>query len=613
MPTSEMIEELMLRWEAARQVGKRLTPEDLCADSPQLLDQLQQQIRAVQVMERVLGFEDHLPGRTTPATAPAASLDADGELLPQVPGYEILRLVDQGGMGVVYEARQTDLGRTVAIKMISSFRLAPTLVARFRAEAEASARLQHPNFVQVFEVGQVNGRPYFSMEYVAGGSLAQHLAHTPPSARQAAELVETLARAVQAAHERGIVHRDLKPSNVMLTTEGVLKIADFGLAKRLDDNPGHTRTGEVLGTPSYMAPEQAEGRKDLIGVATDVYALGAILYDCLTGSPPFKGATTLDTIRQVVSQDPVAPSRLARALPADLEAICLKCLEKTPGSRYRTARELAEDLRRFLNGQPVTARRTGALRRGWKWVRRHPLGAALAFALGVLAILPLLVLWGQHRARRELVLQAERQAPLVREILNRHCFECHGGKDVEKNLNILDHQLLLNKTRRLVVPGEPGDSRLIQRIADGSMPPEEEEEHLPRVSEQELAILRDWVRGGAPPLPPEDPRRPTPPVVPYSALAAKVKALFQQKCYRCHKFKEAKGGIKILDYRLLVTVRKVVVPGQPDESELLQLLTLPDNEKLRMPPIPDKRLSEEEINTIRQWIQEGATPFPRIE
>src|SRR5262249_20669029 len=208
--------------------------------------------------------------------------------------------------------------------------LGPKVVARFRREAEAVARLQHPHVVQIFEVGQVNGRPFFSMEYVAGGSLAETLARQPPSPREAAELTATLALAMQAAHQRGIVHRDLKPSNVLLTADGTPKIADFGLAKRLDDETAHTHTGEVLGTPSYMAPEQAEGHKDRIGPATDVYALGAILYELLAGRPPFQGATPLASLRLIVSQDPVAPSRLARSLPPDLPAPCLQCPEKAP-------------------------------------------------------------------------------------------------------------------------------------------------------------------------------------------------------------------------------------------------------------------------------------------
>ncbi len=557
-------------------------------------------------MERVLGINEPDPQTTL------ASSVAGAGWLPQIPGYDIVRVVNEGGMGVVYEARQPDLGRAVAVKMISGTRLDPTQVARFRAEAEATARLQHANFVQIFEVGEVNGRPFFSMEYVDGGSLAQHLSHTRPSPRQAAELAATLAQAIHVAHASGIVHRDLKPSNVMLTAAGVPKIADFGLVKRLDHDPGHTRTGEVLGTPSYMAPEQATGQKDLVGPATDVYALGAILYELLTGRPPFRGASVLDAMRQITTQEPAAPSRLAPSTPADLDAICLKCLEKAPAARYASAQELAEDLRRFLNGQPVKARRIGRIQRTWKWVRRHPQAAALAVALSALASLPVVQMIGAYRAQRQLQLRAEQEAPRVQEILRRNCFECHGqqpGKS-KKNLNILDHEQLLNTERKLVVAGDPERSRLIQRITDGSMPPEEDETRLPRLTEEELAILTNWVLGGAPPLPSPVPEPPIPPVVPYSELAARVMEVFHDHCYKCHKFDVAKGGIKILNYRLLVNVRKVVVPGRLDESELYKLITSTDDEA-RMPPSEDPPLPPEAIETIRQWILQGAPPFPK--
>jgi hypothetical protein len=486
-------------------------------------------------------------------------------------------------------------------------------VARFRAEAEAAAQLQHPNFVQVFEVGQVNGRPFFSMEYVDGGSLAQLIAREPLPPRRAAELVATLAAAVHAAHERGIVHRDLKPSNVMMTGGGTPKIADFGLAKRLGTDSGHTQTGEILGTPSYMAPEQAEGKKE-IGPSTDVYALGAMLYELLTNKPPFEGISGLDWLRVVTTQDPVAPSRLAPAVPRDLEAICLKCLEKSPARRYASARELAEDLRRFLDGRPVVARRIGTARRVWKWVRRHPLGAALAGALALAALLPAFPLVVDYRARRQARLRAEQQAPLVREILQRNCSECHhtAAGRVKKKFDVLNHQGLLDPERKIVVPGAPEDSRLIQRIADGSMPPEEEETRLPRVTETELAILKEWIAGGAPPFPSEDPQPPTPPVVAYSALAAKTKGIFEERCYECHRYDVARGGIKILHHRLLVTGRKVVVPGRPEESDLFQLITSDDDDR-RMPPAPAERLPAEEVDTIRQWIRDGAPPFPKKE
>jgi mono/diheme cytochrome c family protein len=367
-----------------------------------------------------------------------------------------------------------------------------------------------------------------------------------------------------------------------------------------------------MGTPSYMAPEQAEGRKEQIGPATDVYALGAILYELLAGQPPFQGDTPLASLQQVVAQEPIPPSQRKSSVPRDLEAICLKCLEKTPSRRYASAQALAEDLQRFFDGEPVMARRSGWARRAWKWARRHPQAAACCVAGSILALTAAFLLLARYHAEREARLKAEKQAPLVRLILERNCFECHGRnpKSVKKKLHILDHQSLLDSARKIVVPGAPDDSRLIQRIADGSMPPEEEEIRLPRLSEEELVILKEWIRGGAPPFGAGRTGLAAPAAPPHSELAAKTKALFHKRCYKCHRYDVAKGGIKILHHRLLVTVRKVVVPGRPEDSELFQLLTS-SNDEARMPPAPAKRLSPEEIATVRAWILEGALPFPK--
>jgi WD40 repeat protein/tRNA A-37 threonylcarbamoyl transferase component Bud32 len=301
-----------------------------------------------------------------------------------VPGYEIVSELGRGGMGVVYKARQIKLNRLVALKMIlSGVHAGAAALARFRTEGEASARLQHPNIVQVYEVGEQGGLPYFSLEFCAGGSLERKLNGTPLSPGEAAELVETLARAMAAAHLKGVVHRDLKSANVLLAEDGTPKIGDFGLAKMLGE-AGQTASGAVMGTPSYMAPEQAGGRSKDIGPPCDVYALGAILYECLTGRPPFKAATALDTILQVVGNDPVPPTRLNAKVPRDLETVCLKCLRKEPSRRYAGASELAEDLRRFRAGEPIAARPAGAAERLGKWVRRRPAVAAL---LGLVALL----------------------------------------------------------------------------------------------------------------------------------------------------------------------------------------------------------------------------------
>jgi hypothetical protein len=308
-----------------------------------------------------------------------------------MPGYEIIRELGRGGMGVVYLARQTNLGRNVALKMIlSGIHAGETDLARFKTEAEAIARLQHPNIVQVFEVGEHSGLPYLSLEYCGGGSLEKKLNGTPPPPRAAAALVETLARAMQAAHTKGVIHRDLKPANVLLTEDGTPKVTDFGLAKKLDE-AGQTASGAVVGTPSYMAPEQAGGAspgrepgESGIGPLADVYALGAILYECLTGRPPFRAATALDTILQVIAEEPVPPTRLRAKVPRDLEIICLKCLSKQPGQRYESAAALADDLARWQRGEPICARALTWGRRMGRSLRRQ--GRRIAIAVGVVLL-----------------------------------------------------------------------------------------------------------------------------------------------------------------------------------------------------------------------------------
>jgi WD40 repeat protein/tRNA A-37 threonylcarbamoyl transferase component Bud32 len=326
------------------------------------------------------------PGFSETATLAPTGPATAAEINVALPGYEIVRELGRGGMGVVYQARQTKLNRPVALKMIlAGSHAGADDVARFQTEAEAIARLRHPNIVQVYEVGEHEGKPYFSLEFCGGGSLEKKLGGTPLPARDAASLVETLARAMQAAHEQHVIHRDLKPANVLLVDDGTPKITDFGLAKKLDE-AGQTQSGAVMGTPSYMAPEQAGGKSTEIGPLCDVYALGAMLYECLTGRPPFKAATALDTIMQVVSDEPVPPSRLQPKTPRDLETICLKCLHKEARKRHASAAELADDLRRFLAGEPIRARPVGRAERAAKWVKRNPVVAALA-AMVVLSVL----------------------------------------------------------------------------------------------------------------------------------------------------------------------------------------------------------------------------------
>ena len=308
-------------------------------------------------------------------------------------------------MGVVYKARHVRLRRTVALKMILAGEHAgAAAAARFLAEAEVVARLQHPNVVQIFHFDEHDGHPYFELEYAEGGSLDRRLDGTPWPARRAAGLVETLAGAVAAAHRLGIIHRDLKPGNILLTADGTPKLSDFGLAKSLNTGSGLTATESILGSPSYMAPEQAEGKARRVGPAADIYALGAILYELMTGRPPFRGATVLDTLQQVKTAEPVSPGRLVPGLPRDIETIALKCLQKDPGKRYESAAALAEDLRRFQAGEPILARPVGSLERGWRWSRRNPvvagsLGAAAA-ALMTVAILATIFAMTQAEARR---------------------------------------------------------------------------------------------------------------------------------------------------------------------------------------------------------------------
>jgi tRNA A-37 threonylcarbamoyl transferase component Bud32 len=319
------------------------------------------------------------PAADGPATAgvPPSLLPPAG-WCPAVPGYEILGELGRGGMGVVYKARQVKLNRVVALKMIlAGGHAGEADLARFRTEAEAIARLQHPNIVQIHEVGEHEGKPFFSLEFCPGGSLEKRLDGTPLPPQDAARLVQALAGAMHAAHNANVIHRDLKPANVLLTADGTPKVTDFGLAKMLDEGGNPTVSGAVLGTPSYMAPEQASGKNKAVGPPADIHALGAILYELLTGRPPFKAATHLDTILQVVSDEPVPPTQLQPKTPRDLETICLKCLEKEPGKRYGSAEALADDLRRFLEGDPVRARPLGEWESAVRWAKKYPITAAL--------------------------------------------------------------------------------------------------------------------------------------------------------------------------------------------------------------------------------------------
>jgi serine/threonine-protein kinase len=394
----QRLDQLCDRFEAAWKAGQRPRIEDYlgAAPEPGYTELLRELIRLDVYYRRRAGdvpqredYQGRFP--TLDPTWLAQTLAASAPVGPSLPGYEIVGELGRGGMGVVYKARQIGLNRTVALKMIlAGDHAGPEVRARFRAEAEAVARLQHPHIVQIHEVGEEAGRPFFSLEFVDGGSLADRLAGTPLPAAQAAQLAETLARAMHYAHQRGLVHRDLKPANVLLTADGTPKVTDFGLAKCLGElqgagaaPPALTQTGAILGTPSYMAPEQAGGQSKGIGPAADVYALGALLYELLTGRPPFRAESALETLRQVQSAEPVPPRQLQPGVPRDLETICLQCLRKEPKRRYPSAAALADDLRRFRDNEPIQARPAALWERAGKWARRRP---AVATLLGVSAV-----------------------------------------------------------------------------------------------------------------------------------------------------------------------------------------------------------------------------------
>ncbi|HYT88437.1 MAG TPA: protein kinase, partial [Gemmataceae bacterium] len=351
-----------------------------------------------------------------------------------MPGYEIHGELGRGGMGVVYKARQRGLNRLVALKMVlAGAHASAEELHRFLDEAEAVAKLRHPHIVQVYDLGIQDNRPFYSMELVEGTNLEQYLADTPQPPDIAARLVALLARAVDYAHQRGIVHRDLKPANILLASGGreppdgsqlsgglrpplaepVPKITDFGLAKHLDRSVSHTQTGVVMGTPSYMAPEQASGTSAAIGPHTDVYGLGAILYEMLTGRSPFRAETEVETLRLVLETEPVPPRSLQPGVPRDVETICLKCLQKEPAKRYRSAAQLADDLDRFLRGEPIQARPVGTGERLWRWCKRKPVVASLSAALLVVfvsAFAAVTGLWLLAEDRRHLAEQETHKA-----------------------------------------------------------------------------------------------------------------------------------------------------------------------------------------------------------
>ncbi len=430
MTPARSLADLLVEWEEQTEAGKTVALEELCRDAPELLDVLRGMIDKLRAVNSAMATQRIERSEITGTGAQVPIERSAGAPLPSVPGYTIQRELGRGGMGVVYLARQVGLGRLVAIKMLPQGAEAERTLNRFKTEAEVIARLQHPNLIQIYEVGSVEGRPFFSMEFVPDGTLEALVAGRPQPPREAARLIQVLATAMHEAHRCGVVHRDLKPGNILLRREGERpddatldsgawisgaagpaasfcpKITDFGLAKRLGEGEGLTLTHSVLGTPCYMAPEQARGDSKHVAATTDVYSLGAILYELLTGRPPFKAATVWLTLQLVTSADPMPPRSLQPGLPADLEVICLKCLEKNPAKRYSKVIDLASDLRRFLEGEPIQARPTPLLERGVKWARRRP-GTAAAIAVSVVGVASLLAGIAYHNVKLQGALRAE--------------------------------------------------------------------------------------------------------------------------------------------------------------------------------------------------------------
>ncbi len=420
-------------------LGERPTLEEWERRFPQLLPRMEQTLALRMV------FDSEMPTLTDSSAGKGSSSEAVADLAAdagnepggrlQIGNYQVLHEIGRGGMGVVYKARQANLSRIVALKMILAGEHAGLRErARLRNEAQAAAQLVHPNVVQIFEIGEHEGLPFLTMEYVAGGNLARMLRAMPQAFRWSARMTETMARAIHLAHRRGIVHRDLNPSNILIAPDGTPKISDFGLAKFLVNDRGLSLSGVILGTPSYMAPEQVSGNGQTIGPATDVYALGALLYEMLTGAAPFRGFTPMETLCQVMEAELVPPSRLRHGVPEDLETICLKCLERDPAMRYASAEELAEDLKRYQDSQPIRARRTSRIQQALQWTRRQPEAARLLGLCGLLALALLSVVVGYSWYVAE---QSRREGKFRTQTIH------------EKTKSEIDHDKLLLEVRTL--------------------------------------------------------------------------------------------------------------------------------------------------------------------
>ncbi|MGI9471143.1 MAG: serine/threonine protein kinase, partial [Rubripirellula sp.] len=397
--------------------GESIDPDRFISENPEFADQLRSFFSDVRHLDDVSGVGEQAGTIDLSGTRRSEIVDGlvgPGDALTYVGEYQILAEIARGGMGVVFKARQEKLHRTVALKMILSGRFATELeVDRFRREARSAASLKHPNIVGVYEIGVHEGNHYFTMDYIESVSLSHRLREGSLAPRDAAKLLQTLACATHFAHEKGVLHRDLKPANVLMDSSGQPHITDFGLAKPIANSTEFsdveiTRSGQVVGTPSYMSPEQAAAKHQLVSVASDVYSLGAILYACLSGRAPFVAESTVETLRQVIHDDPLPTRVLNPRVPKDLETICLKCLTKEPRHRYPSAQDLADDLSRFLEGRPVLARPISRVAKIWRFAHRKP-GAALATTLTLLiaAVSPPVAVH-QYRQSRELGIKAGR-------------------------------------------------------------------------------------------------------------------------------------------------------------------------------------------------------------
>ena len=391
-PLSRQIDAAIAEYLEAIERGARLDREEFLARHVDIAAELREFLVDYSALKQeaphpVSGSGSEQTADLNRGNRPAATNGAALDVLRYFGDYELVEEIARGGMGVVYKARQVTLNRTVAVKMILAGQLASQAeVDRFYAEARAAATLDHPNIVPIFEVGQHQQQHYFSMGYVAGESLAQRLSAGPLPPREAAELLLTVCRAVQYAHEHGIIHRDLKPANILLDQQGRPRVTDFGLAKRQEGDVSLTASGQILGTPSYMPPEQAAGRVDAVGPSADVYALGAILYAVISGRPPFQAASSLETLRQVMQNEPLALRQLIPDVPRDLETIVLKCLEKSIPRRYASAEQLADELQRYLSGRPILARPVSRAEHAWRWCKRNPVVASLSAVAAALLV-----------------------------------------------------------------------------------------------------------------------------------------------------------------------------------------------------------------------------------